>query len=127
MEYQEVDSNDDEVGSDSEDQAKEKEKSEGGDNEAMDDEMEVVPPAVKIGPPKTKKNQRSTHERYPVEGPSKIPERPNTRNAAKNANAAKNTNSRKRKAKEELGTGQPPKRQKGDGDQKSGKSVSILD
>ena len=46
---------------------------------------------------------------------------------AKNANAAKNTNSGKRKAEEELGTGQPLKHQKGNGDQKSGKSVSILD
>ena len=55
MEYQEVDSNDDEVGLDGEDQAEEKEKSEGGDNEATDDKMEVVPPAVKIGLPKIKK------------------------------------------------------------------------
>ena len=62
-------------------------------------------------------------ERYLVEGPLKIPERPNTQNSAKNANTAKNTNSGKRKAKEELGSGQPPKCLKGDSDKKSRKSV----
>jgi hypothetical protein len=138
----------DEEGDQGEDQDEEEEKGDGDEeiDEGADDKEEDIPPTRKYGRPngKTKKSQPSTQlDEGPntSAGPSKIPPakkmskkkarpssiphltkkdntsigRPNTRNSAKNMDA------KKRKAEEELGTAQDPKRLKTADSRKSGR------
>jgi hypothetical protein len=144
QEEEEQEEEDDKQEEDQEDQEEDEDKQDKDKEEQEEDEEEDIPLPTKYGPPngKTKKSQPSTQlDPNAAAGPSKIPppkrmskkkagpssiphvkkkddapiNRPNTRNSGKNIDT------KKRKAEEELGTAQDPKRPKTADTRKSGR------